>query len=145
MVEVSAKRTMLKEKELEQKDPKLSNKGRVIIVEDDDFLRGLLSHNMMDAGFNVKPACDAETAFKLLRVFKPDIVLLDLILPGMNGFDFLQEIKQKEKNDFPVLVLSNLGSQEDIDTAKALGAVDFLIKANVTPGQIVEKVNLLLG
>ncbi len=118
---------------------------KVVIVEDDDFLRGLLSHNMMDAGFSVKQASDTKTAFKILRVFKPDIILLDLILPGMNGFDFLQEVKQKGKYDFPVLVLSNLGSQEDIDTAKALGAVDFLIKANVTPGQIVERVKQLLS
>lgn len=131
--------------ELEQNTPDNSGGVKVIIVEDDDFLRGLLSHNMMDSGFDVKPAPDAETAFKILRVFKPDIVLLDLILPGMNGFDFLQEVKQKQSQQFPVLVLSNLGSQEDIDTAKALGAVDFLIKANVTPGQIVEKVNQLLG
>jgi two-component system OmpR family response regulator len=117
----------------------------VILVEDDDFLRGLLSHNMNDAGFKVRPAPDAETAFKFLKMQRPDIILLDLILPGMNGFDFLTEIKQKERMDFPVLVLSNLGSQEDIDMAKQLGAADFLIKANVTPGQIIAKVNSILG
>jgi DNA-binding response OmpR family regulator len=116
----------------------------VILIEDDDFLRGLLSHSMQDAGFNVKPAPDAETAFGFLDRHIPDIILLDLILPGMNGFDFLQTLQQKNMMTFPVLVLSNLGSQEDIDLAKKLGAIDFLIKANVTPGQIIVKVNNIL-
>jgi len=123
----------------------LSNEKHVILVEDDDFLRGLLSHNMNDAGFNVRPAPDAETAFKFLKMHRPDIILLDLILPGMNGFDFLTQIDQKNNKDFPVIVLSNLGSQEDVDMAKELGAIDFLIKANVTPGQIITRVNTILG
>lgn len=126
--------------------PQSSTKSKnVILVEDDDFLRGLLSDSMKDAGFEVQSAPNAETAFNFMHVRLPDIVLLDLILPGMNGFDFLQTLKKKNMMTFPVLVLSNLGSDEDVDLAKRLGAIDFLIKANVTPGQIIIKVNKILA
>lgn len=131
---------------MQQASKPIKGKGKnVLIVEDDDFLRGLLAHNMSDVGFNVRSARDAEIAFKLLRMHKPEIILLDLILPGMNGFDFLQEIKKNMNIEIPVVVLSNLGRQEDIDTARSLGAVDFLIKANVTPAQIIEKVEETLS
>ncbi len=121
-----------------------NNSKHVILVEDDDFLRGLLTHSMQDAGFNVRSAPDAETAFNFLSRQLPNIVLLDLILPGMNGFDFMQTLQQKNMMTFPVLVLSNLGSVDDINLAKKLGAIDFLIKANVTPGQIIVRVNQIL-
>ena len=73
----------------------------------------------------------------------PDIILLDLMLPKMNGFDFLSETKTR-KLIVPVVILSNLGSKEDIDMALSLGAVDFIVKASVTPKQIVEKVQDIL-
>ena len=121
------------------------NRGkRVLIVEDDDFLRGLLSHNLSDVGYKVDSARDAETAFKFLGRHMPDIILLDLMLPGMNGFDFLSETKETRKLTVPVVVLSNLGSKEDIDMALSLGAVDFMVKASVTPKQIVGKVHKVL-
>ena len=119
------------------------NGKRVLIVEDDDFLRGLLSHNLSDVGYKVDSARDAETAFKFLGRHMPDIILLDLMLPGMNGFDFLSETKTR-KLIVPVVILSNLGSKEDIDMALSLGAVDFIVKASVTPKQIVEKVQDIL-
>ena len=120
------------------------NGKRVLIVEDDDFLRGLLSHNLSDVGYKVDSARDAETAFKFLGRHMPDIILLDLMLPGMNGFDFLSETKETRKLAVPVVVLSNLGSKEDIDMALSLGAVDFMVKASVTPKQIIEKVQKVL-
>lgn len=122
-----------------------ANKGkRVLIVEDDDFLRGLLSHNLSDVGYKVDSARDAEMAFKFLGRHMPDVILLDLMLPGMNGFDFLSETKETRKLAVPVVVLSNLGSKEDIDMALSLGAMDFMVKASVTPKQIIGKVHDVL-
>ena len=118
----------------------VQQKGKnIIIVEDDDFLRGLLLHNMHDAGFNVKAASDAESAFTHLQTHNPDLILLDLVLPGMNGFDFLTELKDKRKLQVPVIVLSKWGSQDDVDLAMSRGANYFMIKANVTPKQIIDK------
>ncbi|MCK5027159.1 MAG: response regulator [Candidatus Pacebacteria bacterium] len=132
-------------KEKVDKDPVSVGKGkRILIVEDDDFLRGLLSHNLSDVGYKVDSARDAELALRFLARHFPDIILLDLMLPGMNGFDFLAEIKKTRQLAIPVIVLSNLGSKEDIDMALSLGAVDFLVKANVTPAQIVGKVQSVL-
>ncbi|MCK5096447.1 MAG: response regulator [Candidatus Pacebacteria bacterium] len=118
---------------------------KVLIVEDDDFLRGLLAHNMSNVGYSVKAVRNVEEGFNFMRRTIPDIILLDLVLPGMNGFDFLQEVKQKRKLSMPIIVLSNLGSRDDIDTAKSLGAMDFMIKANVAPAQIIDKVNEILS
>ncbi len=134
-----------------QTQPKGNNKPstsankeeRVLVVEDDDFLRELLSHNLSCVGYKVDSARDAETAFKFLGRHMPDIILLDLMLPKMNGFDFLSETKTR-KLIVPVVILSNLGSKEDIDMALSLGAVDFIVKASVTPKQIVEKVQDIL-
>lgn len=117
---------------------------RILIVEDDAFLRGLLSHNLSSVNFKVDSALDAETAFKFIGRHLPDIILLDLMLPGMKGFDFLSEIKKTRHLTTPVIVLSNLGSKEDIDTALSLGAIDFMVKANVTPKQIIKKIQSVL-
>jgi DNA-binding response OmpR family regulator len=133
-------------KESNDKVSNAAGKGkRVLIVEDDDFLRGLLTHSLNDVGCKVDSARSAETGFEFLSRHSPDIILLDLLLPGMNGFDFLSEIKKKQKLVVPVVVLSNLGSKEDIEMALSLGAVDFMVKANVTPAQIVQKVQNTLS
>lgn len=122
-----------------------ANKGkRVLIIEDDDFLRELLAHNLSDIGYKVDSARDAKMAFIFLERNIPDIILLDLMLPGMNGFDFLSKTKETQKLAVPVIILSNLGKKEDIDMALSLGAVDFIVKANVTPKQITGKVQEVL-
>lgn len=118
--------------------------GYILLIEDDDFLRGVLTKSMRDAGFDVSSASNTQEGFGFLHKRTPDIVLLDLMLPGMNGFDFIQTLKERNELVFPVLVLSNLGSHEDIDLVKKMGAVDLLVKANVTPGQIIERIQEIL-
>lgn len=117
----------------------------VLIVEDDDFLRGLLSHSLNEVGYEVDSAQNAEMALEFIDKQIPSIILLDLMLPGMNGLDFLSEAKETRKLNTPVIILSNLGNKEDIDRALSLGAVDFIVKASVTPKQIVTKVQEVLG
>jgi two-component system phosphate regulon response regulator PhoB/two-component system alkaline phosphatase synthesis response regulator PhoP len=96
--------------------------------------------------FVVENAIDAEGAFSILKERKPNIILLDLILPGVSGFDILARIKAEQATaDIPVIILSNLGQKEDVDRAKSLGAQDFMVKANFTLDEIVEKVHSVVG
>jgi CheY-like chemotaxis protein len=88
---------------------------------------------------------DGEEALKRLETEKPDLVLLDLILPGIDGFEVLAKIKQDPSlTSIPVIILSNLGQKEDVDRGLKLGATDYLIKAYFTPKEIVEKVRGVL-
>ena len=122
------------------------NKCKILVVEDDKFLRELFVRKMFNEGFDVDSAIDAEQAFDVLKKKKPEIILLDLILPGVDGFEILGQIKKDDKlKDIPVMVISNLGQKEDIDRAMKLGAVDFLIKANYTLDEIITRVLIVLN
>ncbi len=128
------------------KESSNTSKGNVLVVEDDKFLRELLVRKLFSEGFATESAIDSVSAFEILSKQKPQIILLDLILPGEDGFSILEKIK-KDSNlaNIPVIILSNLGQQEDIDRAMALGAMDFMVKANFTLDEIVEKVTKALG
>jgi CheY-like chemotaxis protein len=129
----------------ENDSPSVNKSKSVLIVEDDDFLRGLLSNSLSDVGYKVDNVRNAEEALNFLKENIPNIILLDLMLPGMNGLEFLSEIKKTQEVKSSVVILSNLGNKEDIDKALSLGVVDFIVKANVTPKQIVGKVQEILG
>src|SRR4051812_9793143 len=101
---------------------------KVLIIEDDKFLRDLMSQKLSHEGFAVKEAVDGEDGLKLAQEDPPDLILLDLILPRMDGFGVLAQIKSDPKlKALPVLILSNLGQKEDVTRAISLGAQDFLI------------------
>ena len=118
---------------------------KVLVVEDDKFLRELFVRKMFNEGFDVESAIDAEQVFEVLKNKKPEIILLDLILPGVDGFEILGRIKKDDNlKDIPVMVISNLGQKEDIDRAMELGAADFLIKANYTLDEIITRVLTVL-
>lgn len=120
-------------------------KAFVLVIEDDKFLKELLVKKLTKEGFDVQNAVDADSAFRILEERKPNIVLCDLILPGIDGFGILEHIKKDPKTaDVPVVILSNLGQQEDLDRAMALGAKDFMIKANFTLDEIVAKVRSIV-
>jgi len=113
----------------------------ILIVEDDAFLRGLISKKLISAGFNVLEAIDGASGIKKTRQEKPDLILLDLLLPSIDGFEVLSEIKKDPiTSPIPVIILSNLGQKEDIDKGLKLGADDYLIKAQFTPEEIVIKI-----
>ncbi|MFA5997219.1 MAG: response regulator [Candidatus Paceibacterota bacterium] len=118
----------------------------VLVIEDDKFLKELLVKKISKEGFDVQNAVDAESAFRAIEDRKPDIVLTDLILPGVDGFGILEHIKNDPlTKDVPVVILSNLGQQEDLDKGIALGATDYMIKANFTLDEIVAKVHSIIG
>lgn len=117
----------------------------VLIIEDDKFLRSLLVLKLKTEHFSVIEAVDGEEGLEKMKKEKPDIVVLDLILPGIDGFTFLEEVKKDTViGSIPVIVLSNLGQREDIERARALGARDYLIKAQLAPIEIIEKIRSVL-
>lgn len=119
---------------------------KILVVEDDTFLRQLIAAKMETDGFDIFVAVDAEAAFKYLEESRPEIILLDLMLPGLDGFQILEQIKKDPKNkDIPVVILSNLSQKEDVDRAMLLGAKDFWVKAYLTLDDIVEKIETIIG
>ncbi len=117
------------------------NSGKILVVEDDKFLRGLLVRKLESFSFGVESAVSGEEAVKKIKKVFPQLILLDLVLPGIDGFDVLREIKAEEKTkNIPVIILSNLGQKEEVERGLKLGAEDYMIKAHFTPDEIVEKV-----
>ena len=119
---------------------------KVLIVEDDKFLREMLSQKLIEQGIHVEAAVDGKNAVEKLKSYVPDVMLLDLLLPDMDGFHVLQNIKDDPAlSSIITLVLSNLDKVEDVKKAKELGAKDFMIKSNYTSTEIVEKTKENLG
>lgn len=118
---------------------------KILIVEDDKFLRELIIRKLSEEEFDVIEAIDGEDGIKKIKEEKPDLVLLDLILPGIDGFEVLSKMKEDSSlGSIPVVILSNLGQREDVERGMKLGAVDYLVKAHFTPGEIIEKVKSVL-
>jgi len=119
---------------------------KVLVVEDDQFLANAYKLKLTKSEYEVRVATDGEDALSQMAEDVPDIVLLDLIMPNMDGFATLDAMKKDEKlKSIPVVIASNLGQKEDIDRAKSLGAVDFIIKSNVSIEEIVQKVKSIVG
>jgi len=114
---------------------------KILIVEDDKFLRELISQKLTKEGYAISSAIDGEEGVKKIKEEKPDLVLLDLILPGIDGFEVLTQMREMPLTaSVPVIILSNLGQKEDVERGLKLGAADYLIKAHFTPGEIIEKI-----
>lgn len=114
---------------------------KIMIIEDDKFFRDLVSQKITQGGFDVVEAFDAKKGLEMLPVERPSLILLDLILPGMDGFEFLEKIKADDQfKTIPVIILSNLGQKEEIERGIRLGAEDFLVKVNFTPDEVAEKI-----
>ncbi|MCD5396472.1 MAG: response regulator [Candidatus Pacebacteria bacterium] len=119
--------------------------AKILIIEDDKFLRELIARKLTKEGYEIVEAIDGEEGFKKVKEEMPDLILLDLILPGIDGFGVLEKIKDEPKTSLiPVLILSNLGQKDEIEKGLKLGAVDFLVKAHFTPEEIVEKIKTIL-
>ena len=117
----------------------------ILIIEDDKFLRELISRKLSSEGFEIIEAVDGENGLEILKEKKADIILLDLILPGIDGFEVLSRLKDDPLlAEVPVIIFSNLGQREDVERGLKLGAVDYLVKAHFTPNEIVEKIKDVL-
>ena len=118
---------------------------RILIIEDDKFLRELIIQKLGNEGYEVVEAAEGEEGLRKMKEEKPDLVLLDLILPGIDGFEVLRRAKSEQDTaPIPIIILSNLGQRDDVEKGIELGAIDYLIKAHFTPGEIVEKIKATL-
>lgn len=119
---------------------------KILIVEDDKFLRETLAKKFVAVGMEVQAGVDGKNGLDILKTFTPDLVVLDLLLPDIDGFGFLTEMKKEAKfKSTPVIVLSNLDKADDMTKAKGLGAKDFMVKSNFTLNEIVNRVKTTLG
>lgn len=118
----------------------------VLIVEDDKYMREVLVAKLAKEGFTVLEAVDGSTGLDMTAKKKPDLVVLDIILPVMNGFDYLEaKAKVAPIASIPVIILSNLGQREDVERGMKLGAKDYLVKAHFTPNDLIAKVQAHIG
>jgi DNA-binding response OmpR family regulator len=114
---------------------------KILIVEDDQLLSDLLAKKLVQAGCTPLHAVDGAEGLKRMHTELPDLVVLDILMPGMSGFEVLQQIRRDASfANIPVILLSNLGQEQDIDRGKELGAANFLIKATVTLDEIVDEI-----
>ena len=121
-------------------------KQRVLIVEDDGFLASIYAQKLEVEGYEVSFATNGEDGLKLAQKDRPDIVLLDLLMPKMNGFEVLEKMKgDAELVKIPVLVLTNLGQKEDVERCIRLGAAGYIIKAHSLPAETVNRIKEILA
>ena len=118
----------------------------ILIVEDDTFMGSLLERKFKQKNFQILRAVNVDEARKFIESEPVSLMLLDIILPGTDGITFLKELKLNPQfKDIPVIITSNLGKEEEIEKGIAEGATDYIVKAHTTPGEIVEKVEKILG
>jgi len=115
---------------------------KILIIEDESALQKTLGEVLSQQGYQVLPALNGEVGLKLAQSEKPDLILLDLILPKIHGFDVLKKIKDNpETKEIPVIILTNLESMEDVKRAMELGATTYLVKANYSLEELTIKIN----
>ena len=120
--------------------------AKVLIVDDDPFILDMYVLKFKESGFQVETAQDGKSGLKKVKDTRPDVVLLDVVMPAMDGFDVLQELKKSLPPPLPkIILLTNLGQKEDVDRGLQLGADDYIIKADFTPSEVVDKVKKILN
>ncbi len=116
-------------------------KKKILLVEDDTLISSMYKIKFKADGFEVVIASDGASALELAKKEKPDIVMLDIILPQLDGFTVLEELKKDQTTKhIPVIMLTNLGTTEDKAKGEKLGAIDYLVKASLTPAQVSQRI-----
>lgn len=121
------------------------DKKNILLVEDEPLLSNLLKQRLEKEGLNVILAQDGEEALKILKTVKPNLILLDIILPKISGFELMEILKtdpQFEKA--PIIIISNLGQESDVLKGQSLGAIEYFVKAQVSIEELVEQVKRFL-
>jgi CheY-like chemotaxis protein len=121
-------------------------KKKIIIIEDEKILANLLNKKLISEGYETLMAKDGKEGLEMIRKEMPDLVLLDIVMPEMDGFEVMEVIfKDKELKKIPIIIISNSGQPVELGRAKKLGAVDWLVKAEFDPKEVVDKVKKQLG
>ncbi|KKW29584.1 MAG: hypothetical protein A3K06_01980 [Candidatus Doudnabacteria bacterium RIFCSPHIGHO2_01_52_17] len=120
--------------------------AKVLVVEDEEILLTGLKEELESGGYTVQGASDGVEGLEKTKSFKPDLILLDLLMPKMDGMEMLQKLKaDSSTRDVPVVILTNLSDYEKISEALSLGAMDYLVKANYKLEDLLEKVRTVLA
>ena len=121
-----------------------SEKKIILLIEDEPFLSSLLKNRLQREKFEMLMAKDGEEAIKILKASKPNLVLLDIILPKKSGFEILEDLKSdpelSDKREIPIIIISNLSQPEDIQKSKDLGAIEYFVKAKTSIDDLVSKI-----
>lgn len=119
---------------------------KILLVEDEEIMIDLLERKLTEEGYQSFVARDGEEGLQMMKKIKPDLVLLDIIMPKKGGFEVMAEMqKDKELKRIPVIVISNSGQPVEIDRAQQLGAKDWLIKTEFDPREVLDKVIKQIG
>jgi len=119
---------------------------KILIVEDEEIMIDLLQRKLTREGYEVSVTRDGDEGLKTMREVKPDLILLDIIMPKMGGFEVMEEMnKDPELKKIPIIIVSNSGQPVELDNAQKLGAKDWLIKTEFDPQEVIEKVIKLIG
>jgi len=119
---------------------------KILIVEDEEILIDLLQRKLTNEGYEILVARDGDEGLKIMQEINPDLVLLDIVMPKMGGFEVMEEMaKDSELKKIPIIVISNSGQPVEIDRAQELGAKDWLIKAEFDPQEVLDKVAKQIG
>ena len=121
-------------------------KTKILLIEDDPFLSSMYSTKFEMENFAVFAAEDGEKGLKMAFEEKPDIILLDILMPKMNGFEVLEKLKANQSTEaIPVILLTNLNQKDEIEKGMSLGANDYLIKAHFMPSEVVDKIKKVIN
>jgi DNA-binding response OmpR family regulator len=124
-----------------EKDSKL----HILLVEDDVFLSGIYQKKFEMEGYKVTAVDNGEKVLPEAKKKSPDIILLDILLPKMDGFTVLSKLKEDDQvKNIPVILLTNLGQKDDVEKGLEMGAADYLIKAHFKPSEVVDKIKEVL-
>ena len=119
-------------------------KTKILLVDDDPFIVDMYVLKFKRGGFQIETARDGKEGLQKIKEFDPDVVLLDIVMPGLDGFAVLEEVR-KEGRQRKVILLTNLGQKEEVERGISLGADDYVIKAHFTPSEVLAKVEQVLG
>lgn len=116
-------------------------KIKILLIEDEEMLANMYEVKFKNEGYDLVKAMDGAMGLEMAKSMAPDFILLDIIMPKMDGFSVLKSLKEDPSTkNMPVMLLTNLGQDEDVQRGKQLGAVGYLVKANITPSEVVASV-----
>jgi len=123
----------------------MNNPKKILLVEDDPFIIDIYITKLKEVGFEVQSSTDGEDALKKIKENKPDLILLDIVLPKLTGLECLKQIKSLPQfKDIPIIILSNLGQKYEVEKGLKMGANKYLIKAHYTPSEIIKEIKNII-
>lgn len=119
---------------------------KILLIEDEDIMIDLLEKKLIQEGYEVTVARNGEEGLRAMRETKPNVILLDIVMPKMGGFEVMEEMnKDPDLKEIPIIIISNSGQPVELDKAKELGARDWLIKTEFDPQEVIDKVIKQIG